>query len=224
MDTEDSDRRPLARASCDEVRLLLSAAVDDEVDTLERRTIDVHLAGCEGCRVHADRLAALTRRFRVRAAQPVPDLASRVLDRSRPPRLGRGGWLRPALAWVAVVVLVQSVGPLVMGDVDGASTHVARHLGAFAAALGVGLLYAAWRPHRAFGLLPFAAALVATMSVGAVLDMASGASSLASEALHVSELAGLALLWMIAGSPGWERLSGRVTRRSNAVSPRPLRG
>ncbi len=33
---------------------------------------------------------------------------------------------------------------------------LARHLGAFGVALSIGLLYVAWRPHRAYGMLPFA--------------------------------------------------------------------
>ena len=30
------------------------------------------------------------------------------------------------------------------------------------------------------------------------------------ETVHLTELVGLVLLWMIAGSPGWERLTTRV--------------
>ena len=83
--------------------------------------------------------------------------------------------MRPALAWVAVVMFVQSVPALVLGDASGANAHMARHLGAFGAALAIGFAYAAWRPHRAFGLLPFTGALVATTVVSAVTDSANGA-------------------------------------------------
>jgi predicted anti-sigma-YlaC factor YlaD len=192
--------------SCDHVRELVSAAADDEVTRDEHAVVESHLDRCSGCRAHAERVAALTRQVRLRAAPAVPDLTVRVIDRARPPRLGRGGWLRPALAWVAVLLAVQSVGPLVFGDAHGANTHVARHLGAFSLALAVGLLYSAWRPHRAFGLLPFAAALVVTMAVGAVLDVLGGSSTLLAEAVHVTELVGLVMLWMMSGSPGWDRL------------------
>jgi predicted anti-sigma-YlaC factor YlaD len=152
-------------------------------------------------------------RLRAAAApDETPDLVGRVLDRARPPRLGRGGWLRPALVWVAIVLAVQSAPGVVFGEVDGASTHVARHLGAFALALAVGLLYVAWRPHRAFGLLPFAAALVVALGVGALLDILADGRSALAELVHLTELVGLWLLWMIAGSPGWERVRphGRV--------------
>lgn len=200
-------------SSCDGFAELISAAVDDELVASERRSLDVHLDACSSCRELVDRYAQLTRSVRVRRPEPVPDLVVRVLDRARPPRLGRGGWLRPALAWVALVIGAQSVGPLFFGSVDGASTHVARHLGAFALALAVGLLYAAWRPHRAFGLLPFAVALVVTTSIGAVLDTATGASTALAESVHVAEVVGLVLLWLVAGSPGWDRI---VRRRPTA--------
>ena len=205
---------------CGAIRELVSALVDDEATAAERTIVEAHLEGCVACRLHAERIAVLTRQVRLRPAEPVPELAALVLDRARPARLGRHGWIRLALAWVAVVLAAQSVGPLVFGAADGASTHVARHLGAFAAALAVGLLYAAWRPHRAFGLLPFAAALVVTMAVGAVLDVVSGASSLLSEAVHLTEIVGLVLLWTISGAPGLDpirRVLGGRARRPAAA-------
>jgi predicted anti-sigma-YlaC factor YlaD len=124
--------------------------------------------------------------------------------------------LRPALAWCGIVIAVQAVPPLVFADLDGVPTHIARHVGASALALAVGFLYTAWRPNRAAGLLPFVAALFATTFAGAVLDSVSGARSPLAETTHLAELVGLVLLWMVAGSPGWERV--RQTRhRSHPV-------
>lgn len=217
---ERSNDRSLGDGGCEAIRELVSARADDEATLTERLAVDDHLVACDGCRAYADRVASLTRQVRLRPVEAVPELTGRVLDRARPARLGRGGWLRPALAWVAVVLAAQSIGPLVLGAAEGADTHVARHLGAFSAALAVGLLYAAWRPHRAFGLLPFAAALVATMTVAAVLDVVSGTSSLVAEAVHLTEIAGLVLLWMISGSPGLDRVRRPVrARRRPAPSP-----
>lgn len=200
---------------CISVSELISAAADDELAPSELEVLEAHLDGCPGCRLRAERVAGLTRLARLRPAEPVPDLVHRVLDRARPARLGRGGWLRPALAWVAVVIGAQSVRPLVFGTIDGASTHVARHLGAFALALAIGLLYVAWRPHRAFGLLPFAAALVVTTLFGASFDVAGGSSTPLAEAIHITELLGLVLLWLIAGSPGWDRLRSAMRSMRN---------
>lgn len=205
---------------CHGARELLSAALDDEIAPSERRRLDDHLDTCAACAAVLDRWSDVNRRIRVRRPDAVPDLASRVLERARPARTGRGGWIRPALAWVAAIIAVQSIGPLVFGSADGASAHVARHLGAFAAALALGLAYAAWKPHRAFGLLPFAAALVATTAVSAVSDVIAGSRSAMSEMIHVSELAGLVLLWMLAGSPGLDR----VRTLTHVRRPKPARG
>ncbi len=114
------------------------------------------------------------------------------------------------------MIAAQSVQPLVLGDAAGATTHIARHLGAFGLALAIGLAYAAWRPHRAFGMLPFTAALVATTVVSAVIDATDRGAPPLAEAVHIAELVGLVLLWMIAGSPGWERLT---TRRRATAAP-----
>lgn len=197
---------------CDDIRDTMSALVDGEADRNDASLVDEHLAVCANCRAHADQLARLGRLVRVRPAEPVPDLVAAVVARSRPARLGRGGWMRPALAWVAVVMLAQSLPALVLGEASGTSPHLARHLGAFGAALALGFAFAAWKPHRAFGLLPFTAALVGTTVVSVVADIATGSRTPLAELVHITEVAGLTLLWMIAGAPGWRRRSGAWTR------------
>jgi predicted anti-sigma-YlaC factor YlaD len=107
---------------------------------------------------------------------------------------------------------------LLFGDAGGIDAHYARHLGAFGAALGIGFAFAAWKPHRAFGLLPFTAALVATTLVSLVADIVSGTRTPLAELIHLAEIVGLTLLWMIAGSPGW-----RSTGRRARASARPTR-
>ncbi len=136
-----------------------------------------------------------------------------------------------ALAWVAVVMFVQSVPVLLLGDMAGIDAHNARHLGAFGTALAIGFAYAAWKPHRAFGMLPFTAALVATTLISLLADVVGGTRTPVAELLHVSEVVGLTLLWVIAGSPGLGRVvtvrpSAPVEPRSApvAVPTRPSRG
>ena len=195
-------RADLGRMECDAVRDVLSARLDGEAFAEEAAGADRHLITCVECRTFANRLAAVERNVRVRSAEAVPDLVERVMAGARPARLGRGLWMRPALAWVAVVMLVQSVPALVLDDASG-NPHMARHLGAFGAALAIGFAYAAWRPQRAFGLLPFTGALVVTTVVSSIIDAADGSVRPLSESAHIAELVGLVLLWMIAGSPGW---------------------
>lgn len=79
-----------------------------------------------------------------------------------------------------------------------ADAHVMRDLAAFELALGVGFLVAAARPATAAGLLPTAGALVVVLGVVVVADVISGRAAAASEAVHVTEAAGVGLLWLLA--------------------------
>ena len=203
--------------SCEQARSLVSAGADDELEHTEAVALSEHLDGCAECRRYADRVAALTRTVRLRAVEVEPDFVERAMARSV--RLGRGAWLRPALAWCGLVIAASAVRPLVFADLDDAPTHVARHVGASAPALAVGLLYAAWRPHRALGLLPLVGALIVTTLIGTVLDAVSGDRSPWSEAVHVVELVGMFLLWLVAGSPGWDRVSSAFRRDRGVVRP-----
>lgn len=168
--------------------------------------LETHVDGCDACAAYRIDVVSLARPMRVRAASSDPGFVDAVMRRTRPARLGRGGWLRPALAWCGLVLAGQSIVPLVLGDLDGTPTHVARHVGASTLALAIGLLFVAWRPHRAAGLLPFVGALFGSMFAGAMFDVIGGDRSPVSELAHVAELAGMVLLWMIAGSPGWHRV------------------
>lgn len=204
----DGSAVPVGAISCAEARELASAAADDELTLFEQRRLDRHVVGCAACAAFVERLAALSRSIRLRAASSDHLFVERVLDRARPPRLGRGGWMRPALAWCGVVIAVQAMPALVLGELDGAATHIARHVGAAAVALAIGLLYAAWRPQRAFGLLPLVGALLVANLAGALFDTLDGDRAPVAETVHVAEVVGMVLLWMVAGSPGWDRVRG----------------
>lgn len=202
--------------NCDQAREILSATADGEAHLDEQRAMHLHVDACAACRSFAADATRLDRIVRIRPAERVPDLVETVAARTRPAQLGRGGWLRPALAWLALVVAVQHLPALVLGESTGADTHMARHLGAFGVALAIGLGYAAWKPHRAHGLLPFVVGLVATVLAGTAFDVLDGGRSALAESAHTTELAGLVLLWMVAGSPGWHGWRRRAHR--SAVS------
>lgn len=206
---------------CSTARELISADADDALGADEHGALARHVDGCVECASYQSRVAGLARSVRVRPASFDPAFVAAVMQRAQPARLGRGGWLRPALAWCGLVIIVQSVSPLVFGDIDGAPTHVARHVGASTFAVGIGLLYVVWRPHRAFGMLPLVGALFGAMLAGAAFDVIGGDRSAMSEGVHVVELVGMVLLWMIAGSPGWERIERlfRFGRRRGGIAP-----
>jgi predicted anti-sigma-YlaC factor YlaD len=206
---------------CEIAHEILSAELDGEATSHERERLDHHLAGCADCRHVSVRYRELDRGVRLRPAALVPDLRPAILARARPAVLGRNGWMRPALAWVAVVLVVQNLSALVGGHLSGAEVHMARHVGAFGVALGVGLAFVAWRPHRAYGLLPFAGALIATMLLSAAFDIAENGRSAVAEISHIAELAGLWLVWMIAGSPGrpdWGSVRSSLAHRFHPVA------
>jgi predicted anti-sigma-YlaC factor YlaD len=196
---------------CPQSRDLISLRIDGRTTATEDRLLDAHVASCASCEDHERRAWTLHRSIRLRPADPVPDLTEQILARARPPRRQRLTWLRLALGWVGVLGIVQALPDLVLGHDAGEPVHLARHLGALTIALFVGFLYAAWRPHRAFGLLPIAFALAASMSLGAIVDIIAGNVGAFGElSAHLIDLAGVAFLWLLAGSPRPRRTSSRL--------------
>lgn len=190
---------------CEPIREALSARLDGEAlpPGLTDQLVDEHVAGCPACTAFATGAGAQHRALRVRAAEPVPDLVHRILERvpatARPQPVRE--WARYALFAVAVTQLVLALPAVLLGEDPGASIHVARELGSFDVALGVGLLWAAWQPRRAVGLLPMVAALTGAMAVTGLLDVLRGEAPFAGEAHHLLDLAGLGLLWALTHPP-----------------------
>jgi hypothetical protein len=144
----------------------------------------------------------------VQPAVAVPDQTGAIVARAHPPNPGRGDWIRTALVVVALTELVLAV-PALLGHDPGASVHLSRHIGALSAALALGYLYVAWRPVRAFGLLPAAGSVAMTMGFTAALDLSQGRAGAAGESTHLLDVTALLLLWLLAGHPG---LPGRLSR------------
>lgn len=194
---------------CEQAREVLSAQLDQEASPSEATAANAHLGRCPDCREWWTDIGTLNRMLRVRVAEPVADIATAVLARAHPPRAGRGQWIRIALAVVAATKLVLATPGLVLGD-GAASIHDARHLGSFGVAVSIGLLYVAWRPARAYGILPIVTALALTMFVSATIDIVQGRASSLGEARHALEISGLVLVWMLAGRPAPRRVKRLV--------------
>jgi predicted anti-sigma-YlaC factor YlaD len=188
---------------CDLVHEALSARLDDELPPIEAEALDAHLAGCPSCQAYARQLATLHRTWRVRSAEAVPDLTAAIMattaDRLPDPRPRPGiEWARYGTFAVGLTQLLLALPLMVLGTEGDAPLHATRELGAFAVALSVGMLVAAWQPQRASGLLPAALALGAGMLLTGLADVVSGHSPVLGEAHHAIELLGVVLLWRLA--------------------------
>jgi predicted anti-sigma-YlaC factor YlaD len=188
---------------CHRCRVAISASLDGEDPGLPEAVVRAHVDGCADCRRFASGAEALHRTSRVAPARPVPDLTDAILRSigdapAATARDDRTDFLRIALAIVAVIQLTMAIPALVLGDDAGLPTHVARHLGSFALALGIGLLFVAWKPERAAGLLPVVAAVVICLVASSVLDIVEGRAAPGAEVSHATELVGLVAVWLLA--------------------------
>jgi predicted anti-sigma-YlaC factor YlaD len=198
---------------CKECREVLSAQLDGEAAAPELAAAEEHRRTCAACNEFAESSARLHRATRLGAAPEVPDLTGRILARIGPDARRREGALplRLVLAAIAVLDIAAALPALLLGDDAGLSAHAARHAGSFALAIGVGFLYVAWRPRRAAGVLAVAAALMTSLVLASVLDVASGRTAVLSEAQHLPEVAGVVAMWLLHREVRpVERADGRI--------------
>lgn len=208
----------VTKPPCADVRESLSAVLDGEEPSLPGGQVDDHLAGCSACARYAASLDLVTRRVRVGAAADVPDLTAPILQAlGTAPAAGGDGRFRQLRGLVAMAGLAQLMLalPAMLGLV-GPDLHLGRELGSLQLALGVGLLVAAWQPHRTPGVLPIAAVVAVAVVVTAVADVATGQVTLLAELGHLAEVVGVAALWGLS-----RRLPDDPGR---AVSPVPVAG
>ena len=187
---------------CSDCQEALSARSDGELSDLEQQLVDAHVATCLSCQEFSERVETLNRSLRVRPAELVPDLTPSIMAAAPPSRgteRASRDWVRYVLVWVGLVQVALAAPPL-FGSVAGTSVHVAREVGSFDLAIGVGLLVVAWQPRRAPGLLPMVVALVGALAFTAALDVATGRVSVGAETPHILDLVGLAALWVVARS------------------------
>jgi predicted anti-sigma-YlaC factor YlaD len=206
-------RDDLDRMRCEDCREAASARLDAEAMPagLTDAEVDHHLEGCAECRAWVAGATSLHRAVRVRPAAPVADRTDAILAAvpitSRPRRVREG--VRYALLAIGLSQLLLALPALILAEDAQAPVHVAREMGAFELALGVGLLATAWRPRLAAGLLPFAGALAGAMLLTAGIDVVQGEAVALTEAHHVLDLVGVALLALLH-----PRERGGVPRRA----------
>lgn len=188
---------------CENFRLGISARLDGEDAGVDDATLAWHLASCEPCRRYESEAIVLTRAVRVASAEPAPDLAPGIMAAINAERVGKAHRfdpqaLRAGLVALAVVQMALALPVLLFGRETGASVHIAREIGSFDFALAVGFLFVAWRPVRAFGMLPLVAALVGCLGITTVVDVVRGTATAVNESAHLLDLVGLAAVWELA--------------------------
>ena len=188
---------------CERYRHAISARLDGEDAEVDSAVLAGHLATCSACRNWEADVVTLTRSVHVASADPIPDLTPAILAaigrEPAPSRLDPTA-LRWGLVAVAGVQLVLAVSTMLFGT-NGMTGHLTREVGSFDLALAVGFLFAAWRPTRAYGMLPVVGALVACLAITTAVDLTEGRAGAGAEAAHLLDLIGLAFLWLVTKAP-----------------------
>ena len=200
---------------CDAARQSVSDAIDRGIP-LEDDVAD-HVAHCPAC----GRWQEAAHRLRRATMRPVAATETNPIEVSRlPERFVLHRWLRFALVWVAIILIVGNVVTMFAVG-EGSAIHLERHQAAFDVALGLAFLFVAWRPDRAYGMVPFAVAFMVALSVSAIIDLVNGASTVFRESAHLVELVGLAVLWWLglAVGPGRSRRRVLTGRGEKSQSP-----
>ena len=189
--------------SCSRFRTAISTRLDGEDLGVDAAQLDAHLLGCADCRAFAEHADDLARTVRVAPAPMVPDLTPEILaaiaaerDAAREQASERA--LRWVLGAVGLLQIAVAIPALVLGEDANLPVHLARHLGSFEVALGVGFLFAAWKPQRAAGILPVVAALVLCLVGSSLLDVLSGSTGAGTEVHHATDVAGLVVVWLLS--------------------------
>jgi predicted anti-sigma-YlaC factor YlaD len=185
--------------NCTQIRQAISARLDGEPLGVDTDTVDAHLASCAECCSFAASAGELHGAMRLAPAPEIPDLTPGILaaigaETTRDDTQLALRWILALLAFVQISVAVPA---LILGSDAGLPVHTARHLGSFDVALAVGFLFAAWRPSRIPGLLPVVVALVACLIGSSMIDVISGNTAALSEAHHVTDFAGLIVVWLL---------------------------
>ncbi|WP_344134029.1 zf-HC2 domain-containing protein [Saccharopolyspora halophila] len=212
---------------CEDYREALSARLDGEASPVAEERLEAHLAECAGCRSWQQRAIALNRTLRVRPAQPTPDLTAAVL-RAAPARTGRG-WRRIALAVVGGCQLVLGFAQLAgvgQDNLVAMAGHLFNESTAWNLAIGLGLLWTAWRPGAAAGTVPVLSAFVLVLTGFCVHDLVLGTATAGRVATHGLLVAGLIALVLVQRDQRPPRRTGSGTPEEPAdpagtASPSP---
>lgn len=195
----------MSDVDCLTCREAVSARLDGEDEPVPAEQTDEHLASCLACRSWQVRVTERSRLLRVRQAPEVPDLSAAILDVAVPPSSTRGWWARIALIAVAAGQLSLALSQMLgVGAPHGAehsgvavATHFFNESTAWNVALGVGLLWAAFRTRVTSGLIPVLGGFVLLLGIYSASDLVAGTAPASRVIGHGLLLLGLGLLVVI---------------------------
>jgi predicted anti-sigma-YlaC factor YlaD len=203
---------------CSSFREAASARLDGEPLGAAAADLDRHLAGCPSCAAWAGAAADVTRRARLAAAPPVPDLTAQVLAALPAVLPGARAAARARLVDTALRVLLGAVAvaqaalawpALTSGAASmSAPVHMAHETGAWNAALAVAFAAVALAPRWAPGSLPLLGTFTAFLLTTTVRDLAAGHVHADRAVTHVLLLAGVAAIAVLA----WRRRASAPDR------------
>lgn len=195
---------------CEQCRESLSARADGEWAPFPLPAVDAHVHSCSGCQQYA----------RALGVPPVSPGATRLsaIPTMSPARLRTIAISRWIMALTGLAQIVTAL-PSIFATTGHHTDHEARHIAAFAVALGVGMMYAALRPHRAAGMVPSFVALVVCLAIFCVLHLASGELPGRSELTHLFAPVAAGTLWLLAHASRPQGMRKRVRHRRGGQAP-----
>jgi predicted anti-sigma-YlaC factor YlaD len=196
--------------------------MDGEAEPVPAAETDAHLETCAACRTWQARAFEATRALRVREAPDVPDLTGPILEHAAPPVNTRGWWPRISLICVAAAQVGLAMSQIVgVGTTAQRAEHgglpVAAHLfhegTAWNLALGVALLWAAFRSRVTSGLIPVVGTFLVVLTVYSTHDVITGAVPLTRVLTHGILVLALGLMivinrWYSDPEPGGSEVVG----------------
>ena len=212
---------------CPLFREAISARLDGEPLGMSARALDDHLVDCAACAAWADAAARATRRARLAAAPPVPDLTVAVLGALPRQLPGMAAAARTRLLGTALRLALLAVGvaqaavawPVLVSGAGAMSApmHMAHETGAWNLAVAAAFLAVAAGPRLAAGALPFLGSFVALLAPVTLADLAAGRVQVDRAVAHLLLLAGTALVATVAWR-GRQRREKRVAGRRRVTA------
>ena len=193
---------------CQPFREAISARLDAEPLGMPPAELDGHLAVCPECAGWAADATAVTRRARLAAAPPVPDLTAAVLAALPRELPGAGAAARARLVDSALRLALVAVGVAQAGlawpalasgqSAMSAPVHMAHETGAWGLGVAAAFLAVAAAPRLAAGALPFLGTFTALLVPVTLADLGAGHVHADRAVVHLLLLAGLGLVATVA--------------------------